>query len=334
VSAGSLLSAEQLLIQPSFYGYSFEGPALRLECVATLKRGEEGLTASFRLKSAGERRLCLDQLLQSLPPEPDFTADDFRRALKQNAQGDYFLDSGRAMGDRLGVNIGVASGIAALALVGLIDDAAVMPPLVECLNHPLLDVARSCNRALESLTRHSYGSRFFERSMGAPGFTVANHQRVVADWRALLLDGRHPIYDDALQAASQAVVRSVVAGLLPVVPPSPARGYLDAMSTRAEIGRGSWDEEIVRFDVGRHNAANWSDDRITRIALLMIRPGPSRLDGNADFQNADYRERFDALDLEVRFSIGTSDEAVRGRSVQAVRRALDELRAANTKAAR
>ena len=342
---GTFLSAQQVLVQPSSYDTTFEGPALRFECVAELKRrGEEAFAESFRLKSIRERRLCLDQLLQALRPEPDFTAEDFRRALKRNTQGDYVLDSNRAMSARIGVNINVARGIAELAKQDRIDDSAVIRPLVECLNHPLLEVGQYCNRALMFLTRHTYGSRFFERGMGAPALTVANHQQVVADWRDLNRLVRHPIYDASLVSVCTAAIRAVAAELRSALPlsPGPAAYLGSTPSTATEISQGTWEEEIFRLDVGRHNTANWpTSEAVTRIAVLLIRPGVPRSGNNetlehivSEFQNADYREIFDALDLELRFSIGTSDQVVRRRSVRAVQRALNGLRAANAKVSR
>jgi len=67
------LRAQHVLIQPSSYGTSFDGQALALECVAALK-GDDArrLVEIFRAKSNRERRVCLDQLQQSLTPEPDF----------------------------------------------------------------------------------------------------------------------------------------------------------------------------------------------------------------------------------------------------------------------
>ena len=68
----------QLLVEPSC-GSSFEGPALNLAGVATLKNHEEkGLVEAFRSMSHAERRVCLSELLQSLTPEPDVAAADFQ----------------------------------------------------------------------------------------------------------------------------------------------------------------------------------------------------------------------------------------------------------------
>jgi hypothetical protein len=75
---------------------------------------------------------------------------------------------------------------------------------------------------------------------------------------------------------------------------------------------------------------------------LLFRPGLPRPSSDTEpldrviggFQNPDYREIFDRLDLELRFVIGTSDGAVRQSSVEAVKAALDGLRAANANARR
>src|ERR1044071_5113955 len=98
---GSSLYA-QVLMQPSTYASGIEGDALRLPCIAELKRlGSDRFAESFRTKSAAERRTCLDQLLQSLTPAPDFTPADFRRALKRNDHGEYDLIADRRMTDRI-----------------------------------------------------------------------------------------------------------------------------------------------------------------------------------------------------------------------------------------
>ena len=346
----SSLWAEQPLIQPSWYGVSFEGPALSLECVATLKnKGEGGLVESFRAKSSSERRLCLAQLLQSLTPEPDFTPEDFQRSLKQTVQGQYELAPDPAiaqkMTNRMGVNVHVAQGLAELAGKHLIDDASALRPLVECLNHPLLEVGKYCNRALVSLTRHTYGLQFYERSTGAPAVTLENRHRVVADWRELnrLLTMGHPIFDELLASECLAAIRAVGARLIAALRPFPAaEGYLRGLAEHSAISPGRWEETIINFDVGSHNTANWPQrEAITRIALVMTRPGVSRPSSKVTpgdvvpgFQTPDYREIFPALDLELRFAIGTSDEALRRVSVLAVKGALDGLRAVDAKASR
>src|SRR4051812_28944412 len=96
------LSADQPIMQPNM-SWSFEGPALSLECVALLKVDPTRFPAAVRSRSPDSRRACVDQLLQSLTPEPELTAEDFRKA---TANGSLWPDSpelGRRMGGRLGV---------------------------------------------------------------------------------------------------------------------------------------------------------------------------------------------------------------------------------------
>lgn len=91
---------------PRLSGYSsrFEGPALRLKCVAELKRtGWEAFVEKFRQKTTGQRRACLSQLLVSLNPEPDFTPAEFKAALRPRDDGDYdFLPSTTIAGELIG----------------------------------------------------------------------------------------------------------------------------------------------------------------------------------------------------------------------------------------
>ena len=288
-------------------------------------------------------------MLQSLAPEPDFTAEEFQRSLKQNVQGDYELAPAaaiaRKMTHRLGVNLHVARGVAALADKHLIDDRAALGPLIECLDHPLLEVGKYCNRALVSLTRHTYGAPFYEQSSGAPALTKANHQRLVADWRELnrLLTKGRPIFDELLEAECLTAIRLVGARLSAVAQPFPAaEGYLKDLAGRSAIAPAALQETIFIFDVGSHTTANWPKrEAVSRIALAMTRPGVSRPASistpdrdTSRFRSPDYREIFSALDLELYFEIDTSDEGVRRASVLAVKEALDGLRAADAKASR
>ena len=336
----SCLPGDQALIRPS-YGMSFEGPALSLECVATLKnKGEEGLVESFRVKTRAERRVCLDQILQSLTPEPDFTTEDFERSLKPTGRGGYQLlpdpAIAKKMTNRIGVNVYAARGMAELARKHLIDDSFVIRPLVECLNHPLLDVGTYCNRALTDLTRHTYGQDFWERSLGAPPQTVDYRQHLVSDWTELnRLTRGYPIFDESMRSECLVAIQAIGARLIEALRPfgeTVASSYLTRLVERPAIDSSS-SEKIFSFDVGVHNTANWArTDRIARIAIVMSRPGISRPAGNAtgfglrlQLQAPDYRELFPALDLELRFQID-ADEAVRQPAVLAVKEALKGLR--------
>lgn len=81
---GASLIAEQPILQPKSYGFSFEGPAINLECVAALKSDPGKFIESVRSKSSDACRACVDQLLQSLAPEPEFTAEDFENAIQSD----------------------------------------------------------------------------------------------------------------------------------------------------------------------------------------------------------------------------------------------------------
>ena len=65
----------------------FEGAALRLPCVAELKKGQKAFADSFPKKSASQRSTCLNELLVSLSPEPEFTARDFELSLTLDGGG-------------------------------------------------------------------------------------------------------------------------------------------------------------------------------------------------------------------------------------------------------
>jgi hypothetical protein len=194
-------SAQEVLIQPSEYGTSFEGPALRFHCVAVLKqRGEEGLVQHFKMASRAERARCLNEILQSLTPEPDFSAADWKRALRRKPDGSYTLaaEGGveQRIGDRLGVNEQVARGVAALAQQHLIEDPSAIARLIECEHHPLVVIGANCNFALTMLTGHLYGEAFF-RGPG-PAVTVEGRERAISDWTrfAEQLKGGSPIFTE------------------------------------------------------------------------------------------------------------------------------------------
>ena len=65
----SSLIAEQPILQPYSFGFSFEGPALGLECVAALMSDPGKFFESVRAESPTARPVCIGQLLESLTPE-------------------------------------------------------------------------------------------------------------------------------------------------------------------------------------------------------------------------------------------------------------------------
>src|SRR5205814_1785327 len=140
-------AVEHPIPQPNSYGWAFDGPALALECVGALKTAAAEFPKYFAAKRIAERRVCLDKLLQSLTPEPDFTSDDFFSVISRDpnhnlAPADPQLSL--RMTRRIGVNLEVAKAIGSLATAELLDDPVVLGPLIRCLDYPLISVSAIC----------------------------------------------------------------------------------------------------------------------------------------------------------------------------------------------
>ncbi len=345
----SCLTAEQPIRQPNSYGNSFNGPALALECVARLKADPARFFQTVRSESPEARRTCVNQLLQSLTPEPEFTAEDFQNALTRDPHGNLSPESpqlARKMMDRLGVNLNVAKAVAELAAGRLIDDPGAIRPLIRCLNHPLLPVSQSCEDALVSLTRHSYGWKFYYDQPPPP--TEEGRQRLVADWtkwEEQMKEG-HPIFDEWLASRCLAAGHELGERLAGVLKDTVASGYLDHLKNKRldDLG-GPSAEKIFQFGVGVGNAANWPrGTKLDGVGIGIFRPGIAHplskspedhavpvqaLFGKSVAPETIYRENFPALDLEFRVEIDTSDDRVRDACFLAVKEALNGLRSAN-----
>lgn len=340
----SLLIAEQPILQPNSYGSSFEGPALGLECVAALKSDPGGFLDTVRAKSPGARRACVGQLLESLTPEPEFTAKDFQEAIQRDPHGNLAPENpelNRRMGNRLGVNLASSKAIAELASGRLIDDPSAIHPLIECLNHPLLEVSRVCEEALVSLTRQRYGWDFYYSYPRVPP-TVEGRRRFIADWTEWddQLKKGHPIFDEWLESQCLAALRAIGTRLIDVLRDSVAHGYIDYQVVRKSSIRsasGVDAEKLFEFDVGRGDAANWpSGASVNRVAILLSRPGipqPRSINREDAIGNNGYREDFPGLDLELRVEIDSPDQALRRACFLAVNDGLTGLRDANGLAA-
>jgi hypothetical protein len=347
------LIAEQPILQPNSYGYSFEGPALGLECVAALKADPARFYETVRARSPALRRPCVGQLVQALTPEPEFTTDDFQNAIKHDPNGNLTPESPEValkITHRLGVNLAVANAVAELARDHLIDDSSAIHPLIQCLNHPLLEVSRRCEDALISLTHHSYGWAFFYSSPRVPP-TVEGRQRFVADWMEWedQLKNGHPIFDERLASESLAAVRAVGKQVANVLKDSVASGYIDYQVVQngrlGGFGSGIYAEQVFKFDVGVGWVDNWPPGtKVDRVAIVMFRPGifkprsvkPEDVSfaARSDFNHAliggnVYREEFPALDLELRVEIVTLDQALRQACFLAVKEGLAALREFN-----
>jgi len=358
--------AEHPLLRPNSYGTNFDGPALALECVALLKADTAGFVAKVRAKSPAERRKCVNELVQSLTPEPEFTAKDFETAIL--ADPDHNLSPSdpnlaARMGSRLGVNTNVGGAIAQLARDGLIDDPGVIQPLIRCLNYPLWAVAQNCHDSLFYLTWHTYGGWGFFPNESS---TQEQRARIIGDWTAWesrLRDG-HPFMDgwlksEILKTMPELGVR-LEAALKDGSRPTGgdwsrgvASSYIDASLVRNPRLLGL--EPVFEFVVGDHSVDNWPAARVGRsiaveaVGVRIFRPGidPMAAMGTGetvsvssgpegdifDDSSGVYTEVFPALDLTVQVAIRTSDDRLRKAYLSVVRDGLEELRTAELEAA-
>jgi hypothetical protein len=299
-------------------------PAPPRDCVATVQTGNNDLLAlRYRAQSTGARSECLKQLVSLIGDPAD-------RVKAEQA----------------------ARGIQGLAERRLINDKTLLTPLTECVARHLDSLGMFCNSALESLTHHSYGHYFFQRS-AAPEFKYESqeHDRVVDDWIALarLLESGSPIFDGKLEELTLRTIREVSAALRgaisKILPDHPVLVNLQRVGNDATLG-GESSETVFTFAIGNNGdhrvfftPGGWPNKgSLGGIRFLILRPGlpnPSSLHTD-DFSvarfpagEADYREQFSKLDLEFRFQILTDNAELRVSTVDAIWNALASLRAAN-----
>jgi hypothetical protein len=325
---------------------NLDGPAASLECVALLEHGDTGLIEAFAKKSKAAQKTCIDQLLQSLTPEPEFTAEEVERALTQDLYG-RADERGRRMMARIEINRAVSNGIAALADRGLIRDSYVIQPLIRCLEHPVLAVGRRCQYALMSLTRHTYGSEFWQDSLPTKPI-MADRDRLVHDWTAWnqMLTPGHPIFDEDLNSESLSAIRAVgvrLVGVLNRFDERAAASYIRYRLVENLLPETpKWNETIFTFAVDPLMVSYWppSEGR-TYVGVWLFRPGikvPEAGQHGVVFSRGTIiakptcREAFPALDLEFRLEIRGSTELQRA-ACAAARDGLEELRTANATAA-
>jgi hypothetical protein len=280
------------------------------------------LVQRFKLLTPGQREECLDSLGAMI-------RDTTRRTLAGDA----------------------ARGIERLGQEMLVSHASILDPLIDCVRWNPALISEYCIYALAALTRQSYGLHDFG-GHGAPPFTPEFQSRIVNDWAALRrqLATGHPIFDSWLQGEAQRAIKAVGDSLRAVIarrlPYHPALGYLEHQtSTEPRVGLPGNNEVIFSFAIGNAEPrrafalpGNWFNDGGLRgIRVLLLRPGiprpesdptPNRTIELFPAADADYRERFPSLDLELRFHIVTDDDALRTSMVNAVRAALSGLRQA------
>src|ERR1035438_3980167 len=94
----------------------------------------------------------------------------------------------------------VAKAIHSVAAAGLLDDPAVLGPLITCLDYPLLSVSATCQSTLFTLTQHDFVQPFdlYRR----PPKTEEARRRLINDWRSWqrqMQDG-HALLDKQLRS--------------------------------------------------------------------------------------------------------------------------------------
>lgn len=187
---------------------------------------------------------------------------------------------------------------------------------------------------------------------------TAGSESIAADWRrwqAQIGDGALT-FDAALEdlcvRTNRAIGESIANALERHVPNHAVLGYLRSQVTNRLLNRIG--PEIHAFSAAEPRLhaegfavpANWiRGGPLQGIRYLIFRPGladpatvsaPRRINRDAALDTfpvaaADYREVFASLDLEVRFQIVTTSDALRRDAVAAFRSALDELRAEDAK---
>jgi hypothetical protein len=329
-------AVEHPIPQPNSYGWDFDGPALGLECVGALKTSAAGFPQRFAAKSTDERRVCLDQLFQSLTPEPDFTSGDFFHAISQDpnhnlAPADRELSL--RMVRRIGVNLEVAKAIGALASAGLLDDPSVLGPLIRCLDYPLIPVGAICQESLFTLTRHDFVRPydFYRR----PPKTEEARRRLIADWKSWQrqMQNGHALFDDWSRSLLLATLDDLMKRLSAIL----KNAYLSSWDgTKPKLD--GYGPSLFSYSISRDMVAGgWSPGSpLAAVAVRAFRPGLAdnpqldfgmrELRGNPEDT---YRERFPFLDLEIQVTVVTSDSTQRNASFAAAKEALDGLRRAD-----
>jgi hypothetical protein len=341
-------AVEHPIPQPNSYGSAFDGPALALECVGALKTGAPEFPKYFAAKPTAERRVCLDQLFQSLTPEPDFTSDDFFNAISRDPNHNLAPtdpELSLRMVRRIGVNLKVAKAIGSLAAAGLLDDPIILGPLIRCLDYPLISISAICQDTLFTLTRHDFVQPYdfyrtppnFVRPYNfnrTPPKTEEARRLLIADWKSWQrqMQNGHALFDDWLRSLLLSSLDDLMKRLSAILKNLYMSSWAGTKPRLDLYGPSLFSYSISRDMV----AGGWPpDSALTAVSVRAFRPGLTqpdfgmrgvRLNGNPEDT---YRERFPFLDLEIDVTVATSDDTQRDASFGAAKEAFDALRRAN-----
>jgi len=278
------------------YGRAIEGPALKLACIAILNREHvDGLIARFRNMPKGQQHICLAELSRSLSPAPDVTGEEVEQAITPQGQLIPQGSEARRIYNRIALNGAAAKALDRLAESHLIDDRSVIPGLIECMKHPITDIAGTCSGTLFNLTRHAYGSALW--TADTPLYTVEERARAVRDWQNywLLMQYGHPIFDRAVERETLRAIRAIAEQVRGIPP------HDDMLKPRVE----SYGTCVFSYNSGMDARYRRGD---IRYELIFRRPGiahpessvESSLSGDVPApQQYSYHELFPSLDLEV-----------------------------------
>ena len=326
-------TVEHPIPQPNSYGWAFDGAALALECVGALKTGAAAFPKYFAAKPTTERRVCLDQLFQSLTPEPDFTSDDFFSVMARDpnhnlAPADPELSL--RMTRRIGVNLEVAKAIGSLAVAGLLDDSIVLGPIIRCLDYPLIPVSAICQETLFTLTRHDFVRPydFYRR----PPKTEEARRRLIADWKSWQrqMQSGHALFDDRLRSLLVSSLDDLMKRLSAIL----KNLYMSSWAV-AKPKLDLYGPSLFSFSISRDMVAGgWPPaSALAAVGVRAVRPGlpdnPQPDFGLRGNPEDTYRERFPFLDLEIDVTVATSDVSERNACFRAAKEALNALRHTN-----
>ena len=323
--------------------------ALTSECIAIMNTGKirggdaGALVSYYRQSTPDKRQACVDDLARALGRAPTYA--DSLPFLTKDRFGDYQLGKQPTpeITDRIYINGLGAQGIFELTEQNLVGDPKIIPPLIECADHPDPMIATSCALALSNLTRRGYRGDTSEWTQ---------HRPFVDQWRAwwAVLEHGHPVFDQSLANECRATIREIfvrVARAQRAGNESP-RPYLedesspyraDMNSPRLNLDSG-WSGTLFAYDIGKDNTDYWPTKKTTRIGLVVRRDGNPNLDKQATAPSIGedaalhpvLRERFPMLDLDVSFSIDTTDDQIRQATLAGVHEALGRLRELDAKA--
>ncbi|MBI4905049.1 MAG: hypothetical protein HY820_15540 [Acidobacteria bacterium] len=250
----------------------------------------------------------------------------------------------------------------------LIDDARVVPVLVECLSNPSNDVAKYCAWGLQRLTGGTYGGSYVR-----PGeLTAAARQDMIADWAKYAESMRmgYPIFDQWLAAECQRSVEAIGTGLIDAlnregtmfqivwnpgerlsvdaeqlqrrakaIPKGHpiAAGYVrQGMLKNSGVGL-SHDGRVFTFDLnyGVSHVSNCCRGNFGGLSVRILRSGldsprSKRPAGVESYPDPpSYQEDFPAIDLRVEARFGAAAGALKNALNDAVKLGLARLRQIN-----